>query len=258
MGRPKAAWSAALQSRVTDIGGLRLHDRGAGAGPPIAFVHGLAVSSRYFIPTIQALAPFYSCRAVDLPGYGFSDDPGRVLDVSGLADALASWLQAAGLQHAVLVGNSAGCQVVADCAARFPQITGPLVLIGPTVDPAARGGVRQFVRFLRTGLRADVTQAPLLLADATRAGWGRVVRTYRFMLDDHIEHKLPGITQPALLLRGSRDPIVPQRWLEQASRLMPDARWDVVDPGAHIVHFTLPQSVGLLIREFLADIGWPR
>lgn len=257
MARTKAAWSAALQSRVTDIGGLRLHDRGAGEGAPLVFVHGLAVSSRYFIPTIHALSPFYSCRALDLPGYGFSEDPGRVLDITGLADALAAWLQAAGLQGAVLVGNSAGCQVVADCAARFPALAGPLVLIGPTVDPAARGAGRQLLRFLRTGLRADVTQTPLLLSDSTRAGWGRVLRTYRYMLDDRIEQKLPDIAQPTLLLRGSADPIVPQRWIEQASRILPNGGWDVVEGGAHIVHYTLPHSVGLLIRQFLADIGWP-
>ena len=256
MGSRKAAWSAALQSRVTDIGGLRVHDRGAGSGPPLVFVHGLAVSSRSFIPTIRAMAPYYECRALDLPGYGVSDDPGRVLDIAGNADALASWLQAAGLQGAALVGNSMGCQVVADCAARFPQVTGPLVLVGPTVDPSARGGVRQFLRFLRTGLRADVTQAPLLVSDATRAGWGRVARTYRFMLADHIEHKLPDIAQPTLLIRGSRDPIVPQRWIEQAAHLLPQGRWELVAGGGHIVHYTLPQSVGLLIREFLRHIGW--
>ena len=252
----KTAWSAALQSRVTDIGGLRLHDRGAGEGRPIVFVHGLAVSSRSFIPTIEALAPFYDCRAVDLPGYGVSDDPGRVLDIPGLADALASWLEAAGLSGASLVGNSAGCQVVADCAARFPALVGPLVLVGPTVDPAARSGLRQFLRFLRTGLRADVTQTPLLISDATRAGWARVARTYRFMLADHIEQKLPDIAQPTLLVRGSADPIVPQRWIEQATRLLPDGRCEVVSGGGHIVHYTLPQSVGLLIREFLDDVAW--
>ena len=258
MGSRKAAWSAALQSRVTDIGGLRLHDQGAGQGAPLVFVHGLAVSGRTFIPTLQALAPFYACRALDLPGYGVSDDPGRVLDMRGHADALASWLQAAGLEGAALVGNSAGCQVVADCAARFPDLVGPLVLISPTVDPAARGAVRQFLRFLRTGFRADVTQAPLLISDATRAGWGRVARTYRFMLADHIEHKLPDVTQPTLLIRGSADPIVPQRWIQQAAHLLPHGRWEVVAGGGHIAHYTLPQSVGLLIREFLDGIGWPR
>lgn len=255
MAKGKAAWSAALQSHFTEVGGLRVHDRGAGTGRPVVFVHGLAISGRSFIPTVLALAPWFACRAVDLPGYGRSDAPDTVLDIAGLADALAGWLEAVGLRGAVLVGNSAGCQVVVDCAVRYPQLAGPLVLIGPTVDPSARSAVRQLLRFARTGLRSDATQAPLLISDATRAGWGRVARTFRFMLADRIEQKLPEITQPTLVIRGSRDPIAPQRWVEQASAVLPNGRWETIDGGAHIVHCTLPQSVGLVIRNFLHDIG---
>lgn len=256
MAKGKAAWSAELQSRFTDIGGLRLHDRGAGAGRPVVFVHGLAISSRYFIPTIKAMAPWFDCRAVDLPGYGLSDDPGTVLDVAGQADALAAWLDATGLSDATLVGNSAGCQIIAECAVSHRAVAGPLVLIGPTVDPAARSAVRQMARWLRTGWHADVTQLPVLLADCQRAGWGRVARTFRFVLADHIEHKLPDIVQPTLVMRGTADPIVPQRWADEATMLLPDGRFEPVAGGAHIVNYTLPQSVGLIIRGFLDDIAW--
>lgn len=63
----------------------------------MVFVHGLAVSGRYFVPTMRALAQRYTCRAVDLPGFGRSDAPRQVLSVTGLADALAAWLRANGL-----------------------------------------------------------------------------------------------------------------------------------------------------------------
>jgi pimeloyl-ACP methyl ester carboxylesterase len=250
----KTAWSAALQSRVTDVAGVRLHDLGAGRGRPVVFVHVLGGSSRSLIPLLTALAPFYDGHAVDLPGHGSSDNPARVLDIPGLADALAGWVEAAGLHGAAVVGTSTGCQVVADCAARHPQLLGPVVLISPTVDPAARGAVRQLVRLARTGLRADVTQVPLLLGDAARAGWWRVARTFRHLLADRIESKLPDISQPTLIIRGSADPIVPQRWAEQASAMLPDGRWESVAGGAHAVHYTFPQAVGLLIRTFLDDL----
>src|SRR5687768_4621274 len=112
MAKGKAGWSAALQSRYTAVDGLRLHDRGAGSGPPMVFVHGIAVSSRSFIPLVRALAPWFSCRAVDLPGFGRSQRPETTADVEGLTAALASWLRATGNLDAVLVGNSAGCQVI--------------------------------------------------------------------------------------------------------------------------------------------------
>jgi pimeloyl-ACP methyl ester carboxylesterase len=256
MPTPKTAWSAALQSRVTDVSGVRLHDRGAGRGRPVVFVHGLGGSSRSLIPLLTALAPFYDGRAVDLPGHGVSDNPEAVLDIPGLADALAGWVEAAELRGTAVVGTSTGCQVVADCAARYPELLGPLVLISPTVDPEARGAVRQLVRFARTGLRADIAQAPLLLGDAVRAGWWRVARTSRYLLTDRIESKLPDISQPTLIIRGLTDPVVSQRWAEQASAMLPDGRWETVAGGAHAIHYTFPQAIGLLIRTFFDDIGW--
>jgi pimeloyl-ACP methyl ester carboxylesterase len=255
MAKHKAGWSAELQSRYTHVDGMQLHDRGAGSGRPMVFVHGIAVSSRYFIPLVRALAPWFSCRAVDLPGFGRSEPPATTADVAGLAAALTGWLRMTGNLDAVLVGNSAGCQVIATAVATTPDLAGPVVFLGPTMDPEARSGTRQFGRWLRTSWRADVTQLPVLIDDCNRAGWARVARTFRFFLDDAIEEKLPSVSQPALVVRGTKDPIVPQRWARDAVARLPRGRLEVVAGGGHILNYTHPQSVGLIVREFLDEIG---
>jgi pimeloyl-ACP methyl ester carboxylesterase len=55
-------------------------------------VHGIGVASPYFVPTIKRLAPHFRVFAVDLPGFGLSDKPSRILTIAGLADALVAWL----------------------------------------------------------------------------------------------------------------------------------------------------------------------
>ncbi len=122
----------------------RIHYRDEGSGPPIVLVHGIAVSSRYMVPVAEELAPFASVHAPDLPGFGRSAKPRRTLTVPELARALLAWLDAAGLERPLLLGNSLGCQVVVDLAAR----------------EARRGGQRLALTFREFDLLAFLLQHP--------------------------------------------------------------------------------------------------
>lgn len=239
----------------TAVDGLRLHHRRAGQGRPVVFVHGLAVSSRYFVPTMKVLQDRYACFAPDLPGFGLSEGADVPPTVVNLADALAAWLARNDLVTAALVGNSAGCQVIVDCVIRRKTVTGPVVLVGPTVDPAARTSFAQVSRWLRTGLSRDIAQVPLLVRDSYDAGLRRILTTFRSTLRDPVEHKLKQVRQRALVVRGSRDPLVPQRWAEEAAALLPLGSLAVVRGAHHVVNLTHPTELGALLRAFLEASG---
>jgi pimeloyl-ACP methyl ester carboxylesterase len=98
----------------------------------------LAVSHRYLMPLAAELAGHHPVHVVDLPGFGLSGDPGRVLGVAEHADHLAAWLEAGGLPPVAVLGNSFGCQVAVELAVRHPDRVAGLVLVGPTMDSSAR------------------------------------------------------------------------------------------------------------------------
>lgn len=130
------------------MGGLRIHARASGNPAPkgriaVVLVHGLVVSSRYMVPIAERLAPYNRVFAPDLPGFGRSERPLQALDVAGLSDALSNWMGEVGLERAALVGNSMGCQVIADLAVRYPARVARAVLQGPTMDPKGRSVSRQ-------------------------------------------------------------------------------------------------------------------
>jgi pimeloyl-ACP methyl ester carboxylesterase len=52
-----------------------------------------------------------------------------------------------GLERAALLGNSFGCQVIADLAVRYPQRVTHAILQGPTTPPQERSVFWQFVRW---------------------------------------------------------------------------------------------------------------
>ena len=238
----------------TVVGGVRMHARvseRAAGGPPVVLVHGLVVSGRYMVPTLERLAPFYPVYAPDLPGFGASGKPARALDIGGLSDALAGWMRGVGLGSAALVGNSMGCQVIAALALRYPELVERVVLQGPTMDPRGRNATSQIWRLLLDTPRESPSLLPIEALDLLRAGVGPSWRTFRYALQDPVAEKLPGVRVPALVVGGSRDPISPQRWAEEVARLLPWGRLVVIPGAAHAANYSAPDEFVREIRPFL-------
>lgn len=216
------------------VHGLRLHvrSRPAPAGHPWVLLHGLAVSHRYLMPTAAALtgAPVY---VPDLPGFGLSGRPRQVYDVARHCAAIAAWLDAAGVAGARVLGNSFGCQVAVELAVRRPDLVGALVLVGPTVDPAAPTAAGQVRRGLVDLAWEDPRQAGIVAADVRDAGVRRILATLRLSVRHRIDHRLPLVQAPVLFLRGEHDRIAPTPWIAQAAGLTPDSTTGVVPGAAH-------------------------
>lgn len=233
---------------MTSPSGLSYRD--VGAGPVLVLVHGIGVSSRYFVPLMRELAGTFRCIAPDLPGSGSSRGPAAALDVQGLADALVAFLEGLGLTDVTLIANSLGCQVIAALAERDPARTASLVLIGPTLDPATR---HHFWRsLLRASIREPLSLLPILIFDYLRFGLRRFNATSEHALADDIARRLPHLHVPALVIQGGRDRIVTVRWASRVARLLPLGVLAVVSDGAHAVHYSRPVVVARLIRSFLA------
>lgn len=221
--------------------------------PPIVLVHGLGIASRSMIPLAGALAPHHRVHAPDLPGFGDSEKPHWALNLTELADSLAGWARASELERAAFLGNSFGCQLVVDLAVRYPQLVERVVLQGPTMDPKARTVRRQMWRWIRNSRGERPSQAPLSLREYKRCGVRRLLKTFRYALRDRIEEKLPCVRVPALVVRGARDPLVPQRWAEEAANLLPMGRLAVIPGGPHTLVYNRPLELASLVREFLSD-----
>jgi 2-hydroxy-6-oxonona-2,4-dienedioate hydrolase len=253
-----------LVSTWVPVHGLRLHALVSADDPPpdaptIVLVHGVAVSSRYLAPLADHLAPRARVYVPDLPGYGRSDrPPGPDLTVPELADALVTWMDRAGLQRPHLLGNSFGCQVIADLAASYPDRVGRLVLQGPTMDPHARSTWRQALRWLAVAPFERYSEVLVLLRDLWDLGPRRAANMIRIALDDPIEQKLPRSAAPTLIVRGSRDAIVPQRWAEEAARLLPNGQLVVIERAAHTINYSQPAWLVEAIWPFLNGAGQER
>lgn len=237
-----------MESRWTKVDGLRIHAKvGAPSGPPLIFVHGLGVSCRYLLPTAKILEPILSVYAPDLPGSGRSETPRDVLDLPKLAETLLRWMDAQKLERASFLGNSMGCQVLAELATHAPDRVDRLVLTGPTVDPRWRTFAKQIPRWLLEVTREPLALLPTLLFDYLRYGPLRFFRTGKYALADRLEEKLSRIKVPTIVLRGARDAFVSSEWITKMAQLLPRGRAVEVLEAAHAVTYSAPEAVAELV-----------
>ena len=164
---------SALLTRSTQVNGLVVHELlsvNARGRPPVVCIHGLGVSVRHLLPALVGLARDHEVHAPDLPGFGRTGKPKRPLGVVDLARFLDAWMNRVGITRAAVLGNSLGCQVAVELAVLRPERVTKLVLVGPTVDAAARSVSRQLGRLLLDSLREPPALNWVAATDYLRAG----------------------------------------------------------------------------------------
>ncbi|HEY6896179.1 MAG TPA: alpha/beta fold hydrolase [Rhodocyclaceae bacterium] len=232
---------------------LAVHSQGE--GPGLTLVHGWGLGSGAWALPAHLLAKHFTVHVADLPGYGVSA-PQPEASLEDLADALAATLP----PRAMLCGWSLGAQICLLCAQRHPRSVARLVLVGATAsflsrpawdaalpveqlgdfinrleaDPAAllkhfaslihhgdargRDALRALRGCLAEGLPAD--------AATLRAGLG-------LLGSNDLRPALAEIKQPALLIHGDADPLMPLAAAQRLAGLLADAQLDVFEGSAH-------------------------
>jgi 2-hydroxy-6-oxonona-2,4-dienedioate hydrolase len=207
---------------------------------------GLGLSGRY----LEALAMQLSLDAnVWIAEWRPNASPGSVAEA---ADAVSVWMRGRSLQSAVVAGHSFGAQIAAALASRDAVLVGRLVLIAPAVDPAARTLRRQLFRLLRDAPLEPVRLLVLAGMEYLR-NWRRVLKMARVALHGPIELWLPTISAPALVIRGSKDPVVTADWTLRVVFLLHTSEQLTIPGAAHGVPCSAAKQVADAIRRFAAS-----
>lgn len=238
--------------RFTFAGATLVAERHGSGDPAYVLIHGIGMGRTVFADLSAHLDGSGEVIAIDLPGYGEAPEPSRVLTMERTADLVAAFLAQTLRRPAVIVGHSMGAQVALEIGARHPEAVAALVLVGPTVDPAARTAPRQLGRLLR-----DIAiESPRVIVrgarEYVRAG-PRIGRKFQAMLAHRPEDVLPRVAARTLVLRGEDDLVATSEWCLRLVAAMPDARYSEVPGHGHETLIRDAAPAAALIREFAGD-----
>ena len=176
-----------LEARYETVDGHRLRYVRAGHGPAVVLVHGFGSSLYAWKDVIPGLARDHEVVALDLPGFGLSDQPAD-LSVDALPRAVLGLMDRLSIARAALVGNSLGGGVCAMAAGAHPDRVSALVLVdaagynlGPSERPAivrltmGPAGVARVLAARQAARRRERAAAGVPRPEPRHAGAGRRV-----------------------------------------------------------------------------------
>lgn len=127
-----------------------------GAGPPVALLHGLGASARYW-QRLREASTGYRGVAPDLLGFGRSPAPPEAAyDMESHLDSLVPVVE----PESLVVGHSTGALLATALAARRPDLVRQLLLVGMPAFPD-EASARAEVGRLGLLARLTVTGSPL-------------------------------------------------------------------------------------------------
>ena len=249
-----------------DLFGLRLFYERAGTGrPELLFVPGWCCDCTAFQPQFDHFSRTHTVTSLDLRGVGRSDRPAGGYSIPELADDVAAFCAAVGIERPVVVGHSLGGMIAVELGGRRPSLASALVLVDPgPIDP-----LPATVEFFR-GFAAELEGPD---GEAVRREYvhdmgARDAKTERWIVDLMCAVEQPvaaavirgvsewngrepfaGCTLPVLLLRAE---LRAETDLLRLRELRPDVEVGITVGAGHFHQIEVPDQVNAMIERFLA------
>ena len=237
---------------------LAVREAGPAAAPAIVLVHGSPGSGREVWPIARLLADSFHVIVPDLPGFGASSRD--IPDQSLVAQAayLRLLLDSLRLPQAHLVGFSLGGGVVEELAARDPARVRSLTLLSAIgVQEFELLGDYHLNHALHGGQYALIRAVEDLVPHFGAWDGGMLDRGYArsfYEADQRpLRAALLGWQGPALVIHGTRDPLVPIAAAREHLRLLPQADSAIFDTD-HFMPFAEPARLVGPIASFVRRV----
>ena len=223
--------------KVNDI---ELYYESHGSGDPLVLIGGLGQAVSEMQPLITAFAAAgYRVIAADNRGAGLSAKPPGPYAIGQMAGDVAGLLTRIGVERAHVLGISMGGRVALALALDHPKLVDHLILTS-TAPRTAR-------RRWRVRLGMAVSRLPVLRGQnpppptAMRAQFDAIGRF-------DATARLPEITQPALIVHGRADRVLPVALAREMHAAIPGSRLALLGGGHFISLLPRPQ------QQFVATV----
>jgi non-heme chloroperoxidase len=260
---------ATLANGVT----LRYAAQGDPAGVPVVLLHGYTDSHPSYAPMMAHLPHRLRAYAFTTRGHGDSDKPEGGYAMDEMAADVAAFMDAVGLEAAVIVGHSNGSYTAQRFAIDYPERTVGLVLMAAFRSVAGDPAIEEFraavedlddpvdPAFAREFQESTLTRplAPGVLDRAVAESCKVPARVWRAALDGLLEADAPTdtglITAPTRILWGDRDTYCPRGEQLLLAAAIPGAELIVYEGTGHALHWEQPERAAADVAALVSPRG---
>jgi pimeloyl-ACP methyl ester carboxylesterase len=230
-------------------------------GTPVVFVHGAGSNHLIWGLQVRALGEDTRTLALDLPGHGRSDPPGRA-SVEAYSDAVLGFLDALNIERAIVVGHSMGGAIAQTLALAHPDRVAALGLVGT-------GARLRVLPTILTGVTTDYDAVVKLIVECSYAPG--LDPGFRKRAEDELRVCPPQITggdygacdrfdvmsqiaeikAPALVVCGREDRMTPAKYAVYLATNIPNAYLVFIDHAGHSVMVEQPDELNKTLQDFV-------
>jgi 3-oxoadipate enol-lactonase len=253
--------------------GVNVYYESHGAGLPIVFLHPWTTNRFIWASQVFEFAREHRCVVVDHRGHGLSDKPASGYAIGEMAADVVAILDHAGIDRAVLVGNSIGGMIAMQTSLDAPsRVLGNLILSSATnmaasMDPAAGEALQKDWRAVFSGLLSGAVSAkskverPEILAymegcfrtatNFTEGVFFASAADPNGVFNWNISDRLKDIKQPTLIIAGEEDGATTVEHNQFLADRIPNAKIKIYKDVGHFCQWEKPMVFNDNLRTFL-------
>ncbi|HEY5431730.1 MAG TPA: 3-oxoadipate enol-lactonase [Solirubrobacteraceae bacterium] len=256
---------------------LNCDARGSADAPVLLLGGSLGTTLAMWDAQVPTLSATHRVIRFDHRGHGGSPVPNGPYTIEDLGGDVLAMMDRLGIERASYVGLSIGGMVGQWIAIHAPERIDRLILLCTAAYlPGATAAYRERAVAVRTA------GTPAVVADAVVARWFTqsyaaahpdVAQRYRTMIASidpegyagcceaiaamDLRDGLDRITAPTLVIAGAQDPAIGPEHGQAIAQAIPGARFEVMDPAAHLANVERPDVVTTFITGHLDRVRAP-
>jgi pimeloyl-ACP methyl ester carboxylesterase len=198
------------ESGYQEANGLNMFFEVYGTGEPLVLLHGAYMSTRGMAGLIEPLMAHHTVYALEMQGHGRTADIDRPITYEAMADDVAAFMAAKGIETADVLGYSMGGGIAVQLAVRHPEAVRKMVAISASYssDALPPGFMDMISTFDASMMAGTPMEAEYLALAPDPDGFANLVEKLKVldMTPFHWpEDDIRGITAPTLLVVGDSD-----------------------------------------------------
>ena len=236
-----------------------------GQGKDIIILHGWGGSIITVLPIVNILKDKFRVHAIDLPGFGESEEPKEPIDSFEYTNIIKAYMDKMEIKKAILIGHSFGGKLSIILGHKYPELVQKIILVNsagliPKRSPiyyikiysfkTLRFIYKHFFFWLKDEAKLEKFYKKFGSTDYKDSS-GVMRKILVTVVNENLLHLLGDIKAPTLLIWGDQDTATPLYMGKIMEKNIKDSGLVILEGTGHYSYLDDYQKFTVILRNFL-------